>query len=331
MKKKIGYILLTILVIILILAYIGISKFNAFITKKTPNYLTYTYEPKPINFEWANDSIGNYYERQTAMLIPLKIEGLSHRFYMQFDTGSPFSFIYENDVHSLRKMGLNIQEVIKEEERYVEQLDIVLAGNHIKTSMLKILPNYGNSFDENDTIPRIKIGTIGSDFIDQRITVIDFKQQKIQLFEKRPQWMQTLTEFKTFDYTARRRIMFPVTLDQKDYEFLYDSGCSAFGLITIKSRFHNYTDPNTEPIDYGANSWGSNIPIITKPTNKQFDIGNTTLSLKRVSYVDMYTMTQPFITPFTRIGGWMGNQPFNESILIIDTKTEEFMVLTDDR
>ncbi len=94
MKKKIGYILLVVLGILLILGYIGVSKFNDFITKETPNYLAYTFESKPIHFEWTNDSIGSYYEKQTAIIIPLKIKGLAHRFYMQFDTGSPFTYIY---------------------------------------------------------------------------------------------------------------------------------------------------------------------------------------------------------------------------------------------
>ena len=113
MKKKIGYTLLSIIVIIAIIGYIGIQKFNNFITKETPNYLTHTYESKPILFEWTNDSIGNYYERQTAIIIPLKIEGLAHRFYMQFDTGSPFTIIYENDLKSLKLLGIDIQEVLK--------------------------------------------------------------------------------------------------------------------------------------------------------------------------------------------------------------------------
>jgi len=328
MKKKIGYSLLALLVLIFVGGYIGIQKFNGFITKETPNYLTYTYEPKPIHFDWANDSIGDYYEKQTAMIIPLKIKGLTHRFYMQFDTGSPFSFLYENDLISLRKIGLEIEEVVKDEIRYVKKLEFKLSDNLIVASMIQILPGYGNTFDKNDTIPRIKIGTIGSDFIDNRITSIDFKNQKIELYDKRPESMKELPPFKAFDFTPRRRIMLPVTLDNKQYEFLYDSGCSAFGLITIKSRFNKYTDKETAPLAYGANSWGSNIPIITKPSNKLFSIGTTNLKLKRVSYVDMYTITQPFITPFTRIGGWMGNQPFNESTLILDTKAHEFIVLT---
>ncbi|MFP2997177.1 hypothetical protein ABN763_14770 [Spongiivirga sp. MCCC 1A20706] len=326
MKKKIGYVLLTILGIILVTSYIGIRKFNNTLFKEKPNYLEYSYESKPIQFNWVNDSIGDYYEAQAAIVIPLKIKGLAHNFYAQFDTGSPHSYIYENDLKSLRKLGLKFTEVVKEEAHYIEQLNFNLNGNRIEASMIKILKGYGNTFDKRDTITNIKIGTIGSDFVANRITAIDFKNQTIQLFDERPEWMGDLGVFKAFDFTARR-IMMPVTLDKKEYEFLYDSGCSAFGLITIKSRFDAYTNKNIEAIQYGANSWGNSIPIISKPSDKTFGIGNTHLTLRRVSYVNMYTAIQPLVTPFTRIGGWLGNQPFNESTLILDTKKQEFFII----
>lgn len=330
MKKKIGYTLLAILVLIVSVGFYYIRKFNNAFFKEKSAYLEYTYESKPIHFDWAANSTGSggYHEPQAAMIVPLKIEGLAHHFYMQFDTGAPHSYIYENDLKSLRALGMDIKEVTKGEERFVEQLDFMLDDNHIKASMIRILNNYGHTFDKNDTISKIGIGTIGSDFIKDRITAIDFKNQTLELYNERPKWMKNLPKFKPFDY-AGRRIMLPVTIDEKYYELFYDSGCSAFGLITIKSRFNRYSDETTEAIVYDAKSWDSSIPITSKTTNQPIKIGNSELSLKRVSFVDMYTPMQPLVTPFTRIGGWLGNQPFNESILILDTKKEEFIVYED--
>lgn len=326
--KITGYTFLIIITLLIIGGFIGIRNFNNSLFKDRPNYLKYTSESKPIYFDWAGDSIGGIYESQASLIIPLKIEGLTHHFYMQFDTGSPNSYIYENGLNSLRAFGLEIKEVVKDEARYVENLDFILGDNHIKASMIMIYPNYGNSFVKNDTTSRIGIGTIGSDFIVNRITSIDFKNKKIQLFNERPKWITSLSGFKSFDFTGRR-IMLPVTLDNKNYEFLYDSGTSAFGLITTKNRHDKYTEESTKEINYNANSWGNSIPIRSKVTDKLFSVGNENLELKRVSYVDMYSALQPLITPFTRIGGWLGNQPFNESTLILDTKTEEFIVVKD--
>ena len=260
------------------------------------------------------------------MIIPLKIKGFAHRFHMQFDTGSPHTYIYENDLNALRKLGLDIIEVEKSESRYVKHLDFQLAGNHIQASMIKIYPNYGHSFNKSDTLSRIGIGTIGSDFMDNRITAIDFKNQNIQFFDKRPAWMATLAKFKSFDFSGRR-IMLPVNLDHTAYEFLYDSGCSAFGLITTKNRFDKYANQNLEDIKYDAKSWENQIPIRSKVSDQRISIGHSKLTLKRVSYVDMYTAMQPLLAPFTKIGGWLGNQPFNETTLILDTQTEEFIII----
>lgn len=326
MWKYIKYILVTLLVLLIIGGFIGVRKFNGSLFGEKPNLLTYTSDSKPIAFDWANDSIGNYYETQVAMVIPLKIEGLPHKLYMQFDTGSPYTYIYENDLASLKKLGLNLEIVVEEDARYVKRLAFELGGSKINASMVKILENYGNTFNKGDTIGRIKIGTIGSDFMENRVIAIDFQNQQIQSYQQRPNWMASLSGFQPFDFEGRR-IMLPAVIDGKKLELLYDSGCSAFGIITTRNRFENYTSEDTELIQYGANSWGSSIPILSKHTNKGLQIGNTNLSMERASYVDMYAWTQRFVTPFTRIGGWMGNRPFAKSTMILDTQKEEFMII----
>ncbi|MEM9362141.1 MAG: hypothetical protein AAGA43_05870 [Bacteroidota bacterium] len=327
MKKKIGYALLILVVLSLSTGFYFIRKFNNAFFKEKSFYLTYEYEPKPIHFEWAANTIGSHAEEEpiAAMVFPVKIDGLAHQFHMQFDTGSPHSFLYENDIKSLQALGLKLKEVKKGEERFVEHIAFRLGNNHIKASMVKVLANYGNTFDENDTISKIGIGTIGNDFIANRITAIDFKAQKLTLFNQRPDWMYNQSGFKPFDFTGRR-IMLPVQIENNDYVLFYDSGCSAFGLITIKSRFDAYSDPNAKTIAYDAKSWSNSIPVVSKTSSQPMTMGNTTLSLRRVSFIDMYPAMQPLATPFTKIDGWLGNQPFIERTLILDTKKEEFLV-----
>ncbi len=324
--KRIGYTFLVLLILLIIGGFIGMRKFNNALFKEKPNYISYTAESKPIQFNWVNDSIGNHFETQTVMIIPLKIEGFSHKFYMQFDTGSPYTYIYENDLKSLKNIGVAYKEVIKDDERYVKNLNFILGGNHINASMLKILENYGNTFTKKDTIGRIKIGTIGSDFMDNSITAIDFKNQFLQFYKERPEWMASLGNFQPFDFKGRR-FMLPATIDGNALELFYDSGSSAFGLITSKYRYDKYTDKQTKEIDYSANRWGDALPIHHKPTQKMITIGGSNLELKRISYVDMYAKYQKFMSPFTRIGGWLGNKPFTEITLILDTKKEEFIVI----
>lgn len=326
MWKYVKYTLVSILVLLVIGAFIGMRKFNNSLFGEKPQLLSYTQESKPIAFEWANDSIGNIYETQTAIVIDSKIEGFAHNFYMQFDTGSPYTFIYGNDVASLKKIGLDLEVVVKDDAKYVKYLEFELGGNKIQASMVKILQNYGNTFGATDTVGNIKIGTIGSDMMEQKVTAIDFLNQEIQIHPERPKWMTSLPDFQAFDFQGRR-IMLPAVVDGKELELLYDSGCSAFGIITTRNRFKNYTNEETQLIQYGANSWGNSLPIRSKHTNKPLQIGESNLSMERASYVDMYAWTQRFVTPFTRIGGWLGNRPFSNSTLILDAKNEKFTII----
>lgn len=327
MKKIISYSLLGILGIVLILGFIGIRKFNNSFFKDRPAYLEFSHQEQPIDFQWTNQTIDEHVESQVAMLIPVSSNNLEHRLHFQFDTGAPDSYIYEKDLQSLAKLGYSFKEVKKDGYRFVESLELTMGGSVVTLSMIKIYPNYGNSFN---AIPKKNhnyiIGTIGSDILVDRITAIDFKHHKIEFFDSRPNWMKELNDFKPFDFPGRR-VMLPVTVNNKNYEFLYDSGCSAFGLITTKQRYNSYTDNKTKAVSYNAKSWNDEIHINSKTTNHPFTIGGHELSLKRVSYVDMYGPVQPLVTSFTRIGGWMGNQPFNESRLILDTQTKEFTVM----
>lgn len=327
MKKKIGYSLLGLIALILILSIVGIRWFNQKYLEEKPAYLKLTHNSDPIKFKWVNSNHNGQIEYQTAMLVPVQIDSLEHNLNMQFDTGAQDSFLYEKDLISLKKLGYEFKEVVKDGFRFVENINLKLGGASVTLSMIKIYPNYGNTFTkESKKNVNIVMGTIGSDVLVDRIAMIDFKNKKLQFFENRPEWMQNNSGFSAFDFPGRR-IMLPVKIDNKTYEFLYDSGCSAFGLITTKQRFEKYTEESSPLIKYDAKSWDDSIDINTKVSNQPIEIGGSELTLNRVSFVNMYSFLQPLVMPFTRIGGWMGNQTINQSKLILDTKAKEFLIL----
>lgn len=324
--KRIGYALLVVVILSVIAAIIGIRKFNDSWFKERPNYLSYTSEGKQMTFEWSEETYGSYTEPHVAMKIPVSFEGVSQQFYFQFDTGSPTTFIYGNSIPSLKNIGVNVLVESKDENQYVKQLNLILGGNKTRMNRVEILENYGNIFTANDTIREIKLGTIGSDFLDKKITEIDFKNQKIQVYDERPKWMASLPDFKPFSFKGRR-LMLPAKIMGKNLELFYDSGCSAFGLITSKNRYDRYTNTSIKEITYEGNRFGESLTLHHKDSDESITIGNDSLKLRRISYVDMYTPFQGLMTPFTKIGGWLGNKPFINSTIILDIKKEEFVVV----
>ena len=326
MVKKITYAFLAIFLLLTIVGIFGIRHFNNLWFKETPNYLIYSSEAKPMDFRWSSNTYGDYFEPHEAMLIPVQMAGIVNPLYFQFDTGAPTTLIYGNTLKSLGEAGIDVAEIAKGDRRYVQSLDFVLGGNNTSAAMIQILENYGNPIDQSDTTRALKIGTIGADFMDQRITLIDFKNEVIQIYNERPHWMSSLSGFQAFAFDGRR-FMLPTQIAGKELELFYDSGCSAFGLITSKKRFDDYTDEKEKEVKYEGKRFGESLTIHHKSSNETMEIGHATLPLKRISYVDIYADYQRFMTPFTRIGGWLGNKPFTESTLILDTKKEEFIVI----
>ena len=326
MLKKSLYALALLLLIIMISAIFGIRWFNNLWFEEKPNYLTYSIENESIPFIWAGDSIDGHYEAHSAILIPCYINDIKQPLYFQFDTGTPSTVIYGNTLHSLDPSLLVSDTIMRDESLYLKKVSMKTRNNAVKLNHVKVMENYGPLLIPEDMVVRNKVGSIGADFLDNKVVVINFKNKVIQLYDKRPAWMTNHGEFKSFDFTGRR-FMLPAVIAGKELELFYDSGSSAFGLITSKSRYGDFSDPIVEEIRYDAARWGGSLPICHKETKESISIGGQDLPLKRVSYVDMYAPFQKFLSPFTRIGGWLGNKPFTESILVIDTKAEEFIVI----
>jgi len=51
-----------------------------------------------IPFEWVSDSISGKYYDKLAINIPVSIDGLPHKFTMQFDLGAVTTVIYGNSI-----------------------------------------------------------------------------------------------------------------------------------------------------------------------------------------------------------------------------------------
>lgn len=99
MKKKIGYIVLALVTLIIIGSAGGLYYFNQQWFKERPNYLKLEFEPSSIRFEWDKDTHNEYTELHSAMLVPVKLQGIRQICYMQFVTGAPTPFFAEKPWH----------------------------------------------------------------------------------------------------------------------------------------------------------------------------------------------------------------------------------------
>jgi len=322
-KLALGFFALVLLLLVAAILYI--IYFNNQIFQDSPNRLSYKKDTCEIHFQWAKQQFGGHLESHTAMVIPATIAGTKYKAFFQLDSGTPHSYIYGKTLSSLRDIDIAMgRDTLS--GTILQDLDITLGGNEITFRQVSIMSNYGKEVVRDDTIKSIMLGTIGADFLDDRITAIDFKLQTIQLYDHRPPWMNDIKSFKDFEFKGRRFLL-PVQINDQDMTLLYDSGCSAFGLITSKNRYLKYGASDLKEISYQGNRWGEALPIYHKPSESILRIGGSELSLERVSYVDMFGNFQRFVTPFTSIGGFLGNMPFLDHVLILDTQSMQYAVV----
>ncbi|MEL7122364.1 MAG: hypothetical protein AAFO07_23160 [Bacteroidota bacterium] len=324
-KKIFLYTLAGLLLLVIAGGIIGIQYFKNDWFKERPNYIIFQHVNPSVAFKWGKHKYENYTEPHDAMIVPIKIKGLPHQFYMQFDTGSPFSFINKKPFESLKEYGLDYHSFEEEDLPFITNVELLLGENVISSDHLRVRNN-GSTIDFADTSKWHRLGTLGTDIMADKITVIDFVNNTIEFYEERPAWMANLSGFQDFDFRGRR-FMLPASIQGKEMELFYDSGSSAFGLLTSKNRFDAYTDPEVEEINYSANSHGKSIPVHHKPSDEMMLIGNEEVSLNRISYVEWHDKWQGFFSQFTKIGGFIGNKPFLTSALILDTQQNEFLVL----
>lgn len=322
MWKKILIGLLILITLLLILTGIGIQYFNSMWFHEKPNYVKWDKDSISFDFHFAAGKYGDLVEAHDLIKVPVRLKGISQRLYLQWDTGSPHSLLYRRPLYSLKKQGFEWQEA----KGFLLDFDILIGNGILSADSFPVFENYGRNFEPDDSLSPIKLGTLGADIMDQKVSIIDFKNGQIDIYLNRPEEMDASLPFEDFNF-AGRRMMLPAILDGKKHDLFYDSGSSAFGLITSKGRFEDYSQDESPLIRYETNSWGNSIPICHKETELQMEIGGTKLALGRVSYIDMYTPVQGILAPFSDIGGWLGNKAFLDSKLILDCQKDEFLVL----
>ncbi|MEL7342539.1 MAG: hypothetical protein AAGM67_18800, partial [Bacteroidota bacterium] len=268
-------------------------------------------------------SYGDYTEPHDAMLIPARLEEVDLDLYLQFDTGAPSTMLYGNSLESLMEQGLVVEILQEGDNRFVRELTMTLGGSEVRMEMIRILDGYGGDISQEESS---KIGTIGADFLLPYLTEINFRDRVIQQYLSRESWMTDQQSFESFEF-AGRRLMLPCVLDGKELSLFYDSGSSAFGLITTPGRYERYSLNDGPEIAYSTNSWGNQLSIQHKETAYAMVMNDQSIPLRRVSYVNMYAGLQGLMTPFTSIGGWLGNKPFLGYSLILDVAKEEFVIV----
>ena len=262
--------------------------------------------------------------KNASLLVPVQIDGIdSKRLHMQFDLGHPSTIVYANKWADIAKRLSQPPAIDK-----ISALTFRVGTLTATARDIGVLARAGSGIDWSQDSIEV-IGTIGADFIDGRIVLLDFKNNLITLASTRNQISSLPTTgiaFQPFTFQGRR-ILLPAKFDGNDLKIMYDSGSSAFAWLTNESTFTRLAQKGATPISYPIRSWDKTLTAHSVATDAMVTIGDVTFSIGELSRIEGMGILQETAVSVLGIGGMVGNKLFLNRTVVIDVGKREFAIL----
>lgn len=281
------------------------------------NSSTYNANLSWAKFTWANKIVGGKTVERTAMLIPLKIEGLPYNFLFQFDLGSTITVLEGNPLKTILARHPEFDRMYK--QIAFKDLTLFFGATKVTSRHCSVMQNQGIQLAASrltDNLP-IRLGSIGADIFQNKILVIDYPNQRFAVCDTLPDSLQATFTKITLDEDGR--VMLPLRLNEKNYKVMFDNGASLFPLIISADKINDFsTAASTDTIT--TSSWGTIHNVIGRPLKQQFQLAGQTFSnitvyadYRQDSGTDTYDASA-------------GNALFWDKTVIIDFKNQRFGV-----
>lgn len=281
-----------------------------------PNYLNISGGDGTVPITWEK----NDFSPIAALLLPVTFEGVPHQFYMQFDLGSPSTLFYKPALESIHsKYPHHIPDL--DNKRRITAQNITLGKLQISSEEFRIL-EHGSSIDWINPASLNIIGTIGADLVEQKITVIDFEQGLI-FFGDSTTLIDSQFKFVNLIF-KKRRILLPAEILGKKYDLLYDSGTSAFALITSEDMWKTLSTDGADVIETKAKSSGRTLTTYTTKSDHYVQFSSVELKLNEVTFIRGTSLMQYWMMRLSGMGGMIGNKLFEGRTILIDCRNRRF-------
>ncbi|MCS4304945.1 hypothetical protein [Chryseobacterium sp. BIGb0232] len=290
--------------VLMIIAIAGLSGYLYFDQKFTPekNYLRVEDESGAVPIKWMGND-------KNALMVPIHFPKDTTTYYLQFDTGAADTEFYSKAIQKLKGISFRNERAIS--SFYIGQSKIT--SDKIKIS------NTGKALEKNDPVKII--GTLGADILENRKTMINFRDQHIvfNMSQEPDEFRNNLMGFKF----KKRKIIINGNLKGKDEKFLYDSGTSAYELLTNKENWEILRLPQSKVKTEKAQSRPHILITHTTGSHELIGLGNRDILLSEVTYVEGFSQTQYMLMKFSGMTGMLGNKIFLNKRIYIDCSQEK--------
>ncbi len=283
-----------------------------------------------IPFEWVSDSVSGKYFDKLAINIPVSIDGLPHKFNMQFDLGAVTTVIYGNSIAKYLEKYSGFNNKIDSTKSFIingkknpmfKNVGLSLGNVSFGERNIGYFKDYGEPIpiDSIYTSTEKHIGTIAPDLFKDQYLIIDYPNKRICVTNDLPRKLAKV-DFQACSITSGR-VTIPLTINGKVENLMFDSGSSMFSLITSEENANQISVINIVD-SLSMNSWGDNMTAYGKKITSEVKYGKTILQPSNVYYVKNEMIAEFFKQQ--NIWGITGNAYFLNNIVIIDYKNSRF-------
>jgi len=316
-----------LLSVVLLLVLSGLGGYFYVQQKFAPpvNQLTITGLPATGNLRWWADATARPVVPHAALLVPVTLPNCARTFYLQLDTGAPYTVFYAHQLGVLRSHYPTLNAVLHVSQDTVRNCRFSLGGAAVLMRRTKVLANGRPELPTDSLAPYI-IGTLGTDVLEGRVLVLDYARNRFTLGTQVPAGLGRRAEFVPLTFT-NRRVLLEAGLQGRSEQLLFDSGSSAHALVTSQANWQQMATPGAPAHTTSTNSWGKKLLVHTVPTDAQLRLGTTSLPLRTVTYIEGMNLMQQTLMRFSGMAGMLGNEPFASGTLILDVQGGRFGVV----
>lgn len=271
-------------------------------------------KPSTVPIVWEPNETSD----RSALLVPIGIEGIEESLYMQLDLGAQTSMLYNTPMDGLRE---RYPGILPPKDRYLKQLQYSIGGTTFTYDSIANL-RYGNMYNRGQ---KNIVGTIGTDILEHVGVLIDFNASKISFFKNIPDSIQAIPK-NSFEFD-QRRIHLPAEIEGQKRKLMWDTGSSAYELITSKDDFNDLAVDPSSFTKHAGNQMDRKLEVFTTPSNKIISFGDVRLKLNNVTYVEGFPWYIHLAFYLSGMEGMVGNNLFRNHALFLDTKNREFAIL----
>ncbi|MCC3154187.1 hypothetical protein Q3A66_04755 [Hymenobacter sp. BT770] len=286
------------------------------------NQLVVSRLPASCAFTWLADTAAGRAMPHAGLLVPVQLPNCPHTCYLQFDTGAPYSVLYARPLAALQARYPALPFGSSSPSDTLHNFRFAMGRGQVQAHWVRVMPRGADALPADSTAPFI-IGTLGADVLDGRVLVLDYARQRFSLDTRVPDSLTHRTAFVPLAFT-NRRVLLSMQLQGEPRQLLFDSGTSAFTLLTSQATWQELARPQAPVHTVPVKSWDKTLTAHTVATAASLQLGPAALPLRTVTYMEGTSLMQNLLMRFSGMGGMLGNEPFREHAVILDVPAGRF-------